>query len=86
MRRKPEPPTTGIDADNRLWIDGKIANEGDSVLFTLDGITEEVKINDILIRTATLYDWVGAIAIEIHLSNRYILESIEEIKETLSWE
>lgn len=85
MRRKPEPPIIGIDEDNNLWINGKIANEGDRILFTLDDITEVVKINDILIWNATGYDWICMAKIEVHLSNGYILESIKEIEEMLSW-
>ena len=84
MRIKPQPPTTGIDSDDRLWIDGKIANRGDMLIFTLDNKNELVEIEDIYIEKFSVNS-KPILIIRIYLSNRYILESIEEIKEVLSW-
>jgi len=85
MRRKPKPPVTGFDSDERLWLNGKIVSRRDKVIFTLDGKSEIVEIEDIYIDHITVNSVQIVSIIAIQLSNRYILESIEEIKEVLSW-
>ena len=85
MRRKPKPPVTGFDSDERLWLNGKIVSRRDKVIFTLDGKSEIVEIEDIYIDRIIVSSGQIVYIIAIYLSNRYILESIEEIKEVLSW-
>lgn len=85
MRRKPKPPVTGFDSDERLWLNGKIVSRRDKVIFTLDGKSEIVEIEDIYIDRITVNSEQIVSIIAIELSNRYILESIEEVKEMLSW-
>lgn len=85
MRRKPKPPVTGFDSDERLWLNGKIVSRWDKVIFTLDGKSEIVEIEDIYIDRIIVNSGQIVYIIAIYLSNRYILESIEEVKETLSW-